>query len=183
MRKHDKECRWKISPVAIDGYRVVTGNGRGKDSIISKINRAIMTGERVLYDELTGRLELYSICNRTMTAVMRDNMVIDIYPNSKEVEKSRDMKGIGITKHAIARYKERRRVVDKPDDFVVGKILGIVERGTEVEPKNKAAALICHRFQEARYFQSGDLVAVVVDNTVVTVSKHLKNRWRVKSNG
>ena len=93
------------------------------------------------------------------------------------------MKGIGITKHAIARYKERRRVVDKPDDFVVGKILGIVERGTEVEPKNKAAALICHRFQEAQYFQSGDLVAVVVDNTVVTVSKHLKNRWRVKSNG
>jgi len=92
------------------------------------------------------------------------------------------MKGIGITKHAIARYKERRRV-DKPDDFVVGKILGIVERGTEVVPKNKAAALICHRFQEARYFQSGDLVAVVVDNTVVTVSKHLKNRWRVKSNG
>jgi len=86
---------------------------------------------------------------------------------------------IEVTKHAIMRFKQRR-MTDKPEEVVKEKILNMLTFGREVQPVNKVASLLYNRMKEAKYFQSGDLVCVLVGDTVVTVSKNLKGKWRAK---
>lgn len=87
------------------------------------------------------------------------------------------MQEITVSRHAVERYRQRRKETDLADKLIQNRIKGMLKKGRKMEPVNKVAALLHHRMQEAEYYQYGDLVAVLVDKTIVTVSKNLKGRW------
>lgn len=84
-----------------------------------------------------------------------------------------------VTEHAINQYILRvgGLVGSDPQD-VTNKILKIVSGGREIflKPEWRAAELICHNFNEAKYMYRSGVVAVIVDDNAVTIHKNDKRR-------
>jgi hypothetical protein len=82
-----------------------------------------------------------------------------------------------VTKHAVDRYLERE------DGEVCQKILDIVRHGEQVFPvKHKSSILLMNNgYKDATYWFYKGLIAVVVDNSIVTVIKRIKNTFTSKN--
>lgn len=76
--------------------------------------------------------------------------------------------------HAKERYMERAGInVEK-------EIRDIVENGTIVYPTNPALALMNNRYEEAAYYHHKGLIAVVVNDKVLTVFARVKKMFKEK---
>ena len=86
-----------------------------------------------------------------------------------------------VSAHAIEKYTIRAR-----KDPSVGRgeiedeILAVVNGGREVVPKDQAKKLINNGFKDARYFSRWGIVAIVVDEVVVTAVHKRKGEFKLK---
>lgn len=80
-----------------------------------------------------------------------------------------------ITNHAINRYLERTLQVQAAKE----KISAIVEKGKEIVPSPRFSAmkLMNNRYEDAKYLEHGGLIAVVVDEKVITVHRRNAKEW------
>jgi hypothetical protein len=92
-----------------------------------------------------------------------------------EVRKSESQMtdNIQISDHCFARYLERTGAIKK----FRPKIIQIVELGKKVKPKFGVVKLLNHKMKQATYYRYNQWVAVVVDDTVVTVMQYSKGKW------
>ncbi len=74
--------------------------------------------------------------------------------------------------HAKERYMERAGI------HVEREIRTIVEKGTIVYPTCPALALMNNRYEEATYYHYKGLIAVVVDDKVLTVFNRVKKMFK-----
>jgi hypothetical protein len=97
-----------------------------------------------------------------------------------EVRKSESQMtdNIQISDHCFARYLERTGAIKR----FRPKILQIIELGKRVEPKYPVLKLLNHNMKKARYYRYNQWVAVVVENTVVTVMRYSKEKWGEEKN-
>jgi len=171
---------WSVSPVAIESYRRITGSKKSELVISKKFAQILMHG---VYEGNKDGIDFYYSTSGDIEIAMSGGEVIDCFKKSADFMgkmKRRVPSDIKITAHAVERFKQRRERNDLDDRVVETSILKMLTHGTEVTPVNKVASLLYNRLHEARYFQHGDLIAVLVDKTVVTCSKNLSGKWRVK---
>ena len=81
------------------------------------------------------------------------------------------MSALNISDHGYSRYLEHSQAMDKYTE----KIKNIISRGKEVRPKDNLKKLLRHNFQETKYYRYRDFIAVVSNNTVVTILKYKRN--------
>ena len=83
-----------------------------------------------------------------------------------------------ITKHAIDRYRQRTGATCS-DIIAEDRILSMMGRADEVRLKEecRVASLLAHKFELANYYILGELVFVVVNNSLVTIHKNDKRKF------
>lgn len=83
-----------------------------------------------------------------------------------------------ISEHAKSRFLERADSAKIGNKSVESMIRKMCSTGNEIRPILGALKLINNNFEPATYFQSNGFVFVVVKNTVKTVYKYEKNKWK-----
>ena len=80
---------------------------------------------------------------------------------------------IKVSDHAVLQHLKRTGAIVSRHN----KILRIVAFGEEIKPKNRLMKLLNNNCKKAKYYKYGALIAVVEENTVVTVYKYEPDKW------
>ncbi len=86
---------------------------------------------------------------------------------------------MNISKHSIKRYAERTGSNPNKRTRIENQIKSIIKHGDRIKPKYYALKLMNNGYREAEYYQLHNLIAVVSDNTVVTIMDYYnqKKKW------
>lgn len=84
-----------------------------------------------------------------------------------------------ISSHSIDRYIERTGASPNKRTRIENKIKNIINNGNQIRPKCYALKLMNNNYNQAEYYQLHNLIAIVSNNTVVTIMSYYdqKNKW------